>query len=103
MPAVKSVPCRAAQRAEGSAQARPATCFGPARTQLGSGRAVLGPGQMTVLWAVPLARGLHAHLYAHPRVEAIEPQGLSRCLTFTAACLAGSEQFAKLEHDTVLD
>jgi len=63
VPAVKSVPCRAVQRAEGSAQARPATCFGPARAQLGSGRAVLGPGQMTVLWAVPLARGLHAQLY----------------------------------------
>jgi len=56
------VPCRAAQRAEGLAQARPATCFGPARAQLGSGRAVLGPGQMTVLWAVSLACGLHAQL-----------------------------------------
>ena len=62
-PTVICGPCRVARRAEASAQARPATCRGPARARFQPCRAVLGPGRNAVPQAVPRAHGLHAHLY----------------------------------------
>ena len=66
-PVVVSGPGRAARRAKASAQAWPATCHGPAHARFPPCRAVLGPRQITVLWAVPRAHKLHAHLYLQQR------------------------------------
>ena len=57
-PAVFCWPCHAARRAE----ARPATCRGPARARFQPCQAVLGPGRIAVPRVVPQTHGLHAHL-----------------------------------------